>query len=92
MIKVQTLSESIGTVAKLIVIDRQDEFEAFKALVRKGLNCWPDCHPELKALGDRIEGLEPQQDYYHTRTDKSCKSIYEEFAAAVECKLPHHPI
>lgn len=46
---------------------------AFKELVRRGLNCWPEAHPELKELGDILDHGRILQDYWASRTDISGK-------------------
>lgn len=47
----------------------------FKELVRRALNTWPDCHPELKIFGDKlIEGKVLQDTYYSQRSDRPLKT------------------
>lgn len=47
-----------------------DLVPAFKQMVRRALNVWPDCHPALKEFGDMLEhGRLLQDNYYAQRTD-----------------------
>lgn len=47
-----------------------DSLPHFCKLVQKALNTWPDAHPELKELGDKLGWAgAPLQDYYAQRTD-----------------------
>lgn len=57
------------TVGMSIHFDSNSSFEAFKILVQRALNCWPDAHPELKELGDMLMHGRILQDYYAHRTD-----------------------
>jgi hypothetical protein len=58
-----------------ICIQGVEMVDAFREMVRRSLNCWPDAHPALKELGDMLEHGRILQDYYSTRTDKKTKKV-----------------
>lgn len=41
-----------------------DSIPRVKEALRRALNTWPDCHPELKELSDLLEHGKVLQDYY----------------------------
>jgi hypothetical protein len=53
----------------VITINGPESQDAFKELVRRALNCWPDAHPSLKEMGDMLDHGKILQDYYAQRTD-----------------------
>lgn len=54
----------------IITIAGAESEQAFKILVRRALNTWPDAHPDLKELGDMLDHGRVLQDYQVQRTDR----------------------
>lgn len=52
----------------------EDVFEAFKEMVARGLNVWPDAPPALKEFHDNLLHGYPLQDYY---AQSNVKGMYE---------------
>lgn len=64
MITVQRIQHPEGfDIAFNIVIDTQDSMNAFKKLVQRATNLWPDATPEIKEFADLITVGTVQQDY-----------------------------
>lgn len=74
MITFETHYENIdgqkATHHHTITIHNHDSFQHIQKLFQRALNTWPDAHPELKELGDKLIHGYVLQDYYSQRTDK----------------------
>ena len=63
MITVHKITGEVGTLGVSIVIDTAEDVEAFKKLVFRGANLWPDAPAEIKRFSDKLEQGEVLQDY-----------------------------
>lgn len=56
-----------------VIVDKED-LPAFKEMVARGLNVWPDAPPALKEFHDNLLHGYPLQDYY---SQSPMKGMYE---------------
>ncbi|MGE4259191.1 MAG: hypothetical protein AB7F19_07605 [Candidatus Babeliales bacterium] len=65
-IKYRTVWEDgLGTVAKIVVISDHESLEAFKQLVHRATNLWPDAPAAIKEFSDMVLHGKTLQDYYN---------------------------
>lgn len=77
--------DEIGTLGFAIVIDKADSMEAFKNLIQRGANLWPDAPAEIKEFADKITNGQVLQDY---RTQDT--SMKKTFKLAMPLSSPEH--
>lgn len=71
MITLQKLTDGNNNeVAYSIIIDEKESMEAFKTLVFRATNLWPDAPPEIKEFADELDHGKILQDYRGQDTSK----------------------
>lgn len=69
MIHVEVHRDPANNFAELKFSITAESIPGFIDLISRGLNCFPNVHPELKELGDMLTHGKILQDYYGSRTD-----------------------
>lgn len=72
MITVHKITGEVGTLGVSIIIDTAEEVAAFKKLVFRGANLWPDAPASIKTFADELEQGHAWQDY--SKQDTSVKT------------------
>lgn len=86
----------------IIVVD-EESMPAFKELVQRGANLWPDASPEIKKFADELIEGKPQQDYdqleyYKVNPAKryrhyhQCSCGYVSIISTISIEPPDYPI
>lgn len=63
MITVHRITGEVGTLGISIVIDNHEDVIAFKKLIFRGVNLWPDAPASIKVFADELEHGFALQDY-----------------------------
>lgn len=73
MITVHRLEhDEVGTLGFTIVIDQHEDMQAFKQLVQRGANLWPDAPAAIKEFADLITNGQILQEYSKQDTSPKC--------------------
>lgn len=66
---------TVNTIAEdgFVVIVDSDSIERFRDLIQRGVNLFPDAHPEIKEFADVITNGHILQDYYGQDTSPTKK-------------------
>lgn len=63
-LKLMTLIEDgLGTKAKMIYCERQEDFKTLQEIMHRATNLWPDAPPSVKRLSDMVAHGKILQDY-----------------------------
>lgn len=74
MIDFSSIQDSEGKpIAFVVTIDGKESMEAFKKLVFRATNLWPDATAEIKEFSDKLEHGKVLQDYASQDTSPSGK-------------------
>lgn len=74
MIDFSSIQDSEGKpIAFVVTIDGKESMEAFKKLVFRATNLWPDAPAEIKIFADEVEHGKALQDYASQDTSPSAK-------------------
>lgn len=55
--------DGLGTEAKIIWIDHQEDYALFQELVQRAVNLWPDAPAKIKSFADVVTVGKVQQEY-----------------------------
>jgi len=94
MITVHEITGEIGTLGVSIVIDNAEDVEAFKKLIFRGANLWPDAPASIKTFADELEHGKALQDYSKQDTSVKSKPVtnigFDDYATVEAPIIPHH--
>ena len=74
MIDLTKIKDSEGfTICFVITVDTHESMEAFRKLVFRATNLWPDAPAEIKTFADEVEHGKALQNYAEQDTSPSAK-------------------
>jgi hypothetical protein len=75
MLKVVThVEDGLGTVAKTIVAQTEEDWKLLQIVFQRATNLWPDAPPNVKAIADVVTNGKVMQDYESQNTDQRQRS------------------